>query len=271
MTPETVVAWHRREADTCLRQRQWTAALPHLDRLVELGAARWMDYVARGEAHAELGHWEAAAADYARASELGADDPLVGFRHAELRLQIGDAAGYRRACKALIDRYGRTDDQETAHQVLVALTLGPDAIDDYSRLLQLAEQVIARAGKDDRTLGHYGRVLYRAGRFQEAIRGLTAALEADGGGGGTAYDWVCLALVQRRLGHPEEAGRRLEQANPWIERARQGKHPFRPDDQAPWGPRLELLLLAREAGRSRKPPHGEAPGDSDRSGERAAT
>ena len=248
VTPATVRAWHRREADTCLRQRQWTAALPHLDRLVELGAARWMDYVARGEAHAELGHWEAAAADYAQAIELGADEPLIGLRHAELRLQIGDAPGYRRACKALIDRHGRTDDQETAHQVLVALTLGPDAIDDYSRLLQLAEQVIARAGKDDRTLGDYGRVLYRAGRFQDALRSLTSGLEADGGGGATAYDWLYLALVQRRLGHPEEAVRRLEQATPWIERARQGKNPSRPDDQASWRPRLELLLLAREAG-----------------------
>jgi Flp pilus assembly protein TadD len=245
VTSETMLAWHRREADTSLRQRQWTAALTHLNRLVEVGTAHWMDYAARGEAHAELGHWEAAAADHAQALELGANDPLVGLRHAELCLQIGDAPGYRRACRTLIARYGQTDDHETAHQVLVALTLGPDAIDDYSQLLQLVEQVIARAGKNNRILSHHGRVLYRAGRFREALQTL---MEADGGGGGTAYDWVCLALVHRRLGRPEEAARRLEQATPWLERARQGKHTFHTDDSMPWDLRLELLLLAREAG-----------------------
>jgi tetratricopeptide (TPR) repeat protein len=54
-----------------------------------------------------------------------------------------------------------------------------------------------------------GATLYRAGRFDEAIKRLEESIRA-GHGQGLPHDWVFLAMAHHRLGHHDEAIRWLE-------------------------------------------------------------
>jgi hypothetical protein len=79
-----------------------------------------------------------------------------------------------------------------------------------------------------------------------AIETLEEAVKAQSEGG-TAQDWLFLAMAHRRLGHQGEARNWLEKAVNWINQAA----PDAPrDDARPallWTRRLELQLLRREA------------------------
>jgi tetratricopeptide (TPR) repeat protein len=56
-----------------------------------------------------------------------------------------------------------------------------------------------------------GAALYRAGRYDEAIRGLEETIRLRGGQGHSS-DWSLLAMAHHRLGHREEARRCLDRS-----------------------------------------------------------
>jgi hypothetical protein len=84
-------------------------------------------------------------------------------------------------------------------------------------------------------------VLYRAGQHQEAISTLNEALDAHGSGG-TAWDWVFLAMAHHRLGEADEARRWLHKVSEAIQGNATG--PLRSDA---WVPETELKVLHEEA------------------------
>jgi hypothetical protein len=87
-----------------------------------------------------------------------------------------------------------------------------------------------------------GAILYRAGRFEEAIRQLRRAGELHGADG-TPFDALFLAMAHHQLGHAEEARR-------WLRLGRSvDPIPTRDpgDRDASWISRLELEILQREA------------------------
>jgi WD40 repeat protein/Flp pilus assembly protein TadD len=281
LEPEDPAGWRRRQAETFEAKGQWPAALWHLDRLIaaapdewalysrrarahvamgeweqaaadyakagDLGADDWQVWVDRGLAEAELGRWEAAAAAYARAVDLGATSDRVLSQHALLRLVVGDTQGYRQACATMVERFGRTGNRKTANNVAWVCCYAPGAVDDPAPVVRLAEEVAARHPKKYATLNTLGAVLYRAGRYGEAVGRFEEALEAHPRGGG-AFDFLYLAMAHQRLGHREEADRWLGKAVHWIEQADAGALND-PSIRLPlfWIQRLELRLLRAEA------------------------
>jgi tetratricopeptide (TPR) repeat protein len=80
----------RREAGECLRRRQWGEAIRLLDAVIAADPAHWPDRAARGRAHAALGEWDQAAADFAQALELLPDTPGADFHSSPAsRLCVG--------------------------------------------------------------------------------------------------------------------------------------------------------------------------------------
>src|SRR5262249_40572500 len=156
----------------------------------------------RAYIHAELGQWDQAAADFARAVELGADQAWVWSRHALLRLRSGDAAGYRRVCAGMLEHFGETTDAGTANTVAWTCVLVPGAVADYKRVLRLAEKAVAGLPGSWAHLGTLGSVLYRAGQLEAAVRRLEEACKLQGKGG-TADEWLFLVMAHHRLGHAE--------------------------------------------------------------------
>src|SRR5207245_1491470 len=99
------------------------------------------------------------------------------------------------------------------------------------------------------SLNTLGAALYRPKRFEDCIKKLDEAIKVHGKGG-TAADWLFLAMAHHQLGHAEEAKKWLAKAQQWIDQAAQEK----PRGEAillavtpSWAERLELKLIRAEA------------------------
>ncbi len=64
---EEVVAWHHREVFRCRVESDWSAAIWHLDRLIEAIPDSWHLYNSRGYAYRMLSRWDRAVMDGAQA------------------------------------------------------------------------------------------------------------------------------------------------------------------------------------------------------------
>src|SRR5262249_22236618 len=128
---------------------------------------------ARGRAYAQRGDWGRAAADYGLEFDKGPPNgPDLWFELACLRVQVGDAAGYRKLCSQMVERFGKRTNPEEMVYLAHAALLAPGALDKPSPL-ELAEQRLAMTA---RSSGHYpwsvhlvALAHYRAGKYREAI------------------------------------------------------------------------------------------------------
>jgi tetratricopeptide (TPR) repeat protein len=272
-SPEQVQSCYRHRVADCLKAEQWQVALWYLERAAAAGLADWTLYEDRALVHEKLGHaqeheadlvravekaiaqdagsiflirladdcvrlgrWDRAAAALSKAGEAGPLHLGVRQRHALACLKTGDRAGYRGVCARLLETVGREPSMGLANAVAWICSLGPDAVDDYTLPLALAEQAASKAQPADRhaILNTRGAVLYRAGRFREAIRCLKEGMDADRGQG-NAHDWLFLAMAHQRLGETAEARRFLDRL----------RH-LPPENGSPWDG-LERELPRREA------------------------
>jgi WD40 repeat protein/tetratricopeptide (TPR) repeat protein len=208
------------------------------------------------EEWARKGRWKEAAALFEQAVKQG----MAAWHHAGLTaLQAGDAAAYRRICAAVLAVQTITSPDE-ANNRAAAVALGPDGVTDWSGPLRLVEQAFTLLGERVREepglagsaalaatrhayLNTKGSLLYRAGRFTEAVAALQAGIEA-GGGRPLPHDGFFLALAYHRLGQKEEA-------RTWMERARKLRG-AQPSAGSLWD-NLELQLLEDEATRALRP------------------
>jgi tetratricopeptide (TPR) repeat protein len=123
-------------------------------------------------------------------------------------VEARNTAGVRHACEDLLKRFGSTTDPVQAHGVAWYCVLAPDAVADPKAPVRLAEAALAghpgrgRARSD--VLKTLGAALYRAGRFEEAIRRLDESIQTRGDGG-DPRGFAFLALAHYRLGHRDEA------------------------------------------------------------------
>jgi Flp pilus assembly protein TadD len=236
---EEPLARERREAGESEQQRHWFAAAFHLTRLLDHEPRDGDLHARRGRAYDELGQWPKAAQDYAKAIELGVRTESVWLRHGWLRLAIGDGDGYRHSCTLLLQQFGKTANPSDANSLAWTCVLAPNAVADPLVPVQLAEKALKRFPKNSAVLNTLGAAHYRAGQYDQAIQRLNEAMKAQGKGG-TADDWLFLAMAHQRLGHPDEARKWLDKAATWIEKADREKT-LLPRN------RLELQWLHREA------------------------
>jgi serine/threonine protein kinase/WD40 repeat protein/tetratricopeptide (TPR) repeat protein len=263
--------------------KRWKEAVADYSKAIDLSPGDAHCWNARGVAHEQLGQWDKALADYAKAAELKATDPGYctrhGFAFAQLRqwekaaaifehattlkpddahawyflalleLRRGDRAGYRKMCSGMLERFGQSTRGYSAHLTAWTCVLAPDAVADWTVPLNLAERAYADDRKDSDKIRHLGAVLYRTGRFQEAVQRLTEAEAAFKQTPSPQHTIVCTwlfqAMAHHRLGHTAEAAS-------WLKKAVQAlDEPSRETAQDPatmhWNQRLSLQLLRREA------------------------
>ncbi len=231
-------------------QRGWAyAATGQWDR----GSADFVKssfWVQRGWAYADMGQWDKASADFAKATQFKEPDEAAWYSRAMLHLRDGNLDGYRSVCSEMLERFGAG--------ATWTCTLSPGSGADPVRIVSLAEDRLAKSSRDHWHVNQLGAALYRAGRFEEAVRRLTEATELSCHPYGTnmLHAWFYLAMAHHRLGHADEARR-------WLDRAVQGtqealESPAEPpaksgntDGVIPpnWSRRLTLGLLRREAER----------------------
>jgi WD40 repeat protein len=243
-------AWHVQQASLAREYQQWYAAVFHLDRLVEWAPRALALRSLRLDALAELGRWDRVNKEYEDALAMGVDNPQLRFCHALARLAGGDKEGYRRAAARALER-SRGANRASVNTAVWTCVLADGAVKDYKRLVELAEKNVRGLPKADRDRHAYlntlGAALYRAGRPGDAVKRLREAIEAHGKGG-TAGDWVFLAMASHRLGKAEEARGWLQKTAKELDRP---PNPLagilRGVARQSWINRVEMQLLRAEA------------------------
>jgi WD40 repeat protein/serine/threonine protein kinase len=197
----------------------------------------------RGEVLARKGQWSMAAAALGKAVERAPDDLQLHSRYILSLLEAGDLGGSRRAVTGLLSRTGKVTegDLTTSHfdarDTAWLCALVPDAVTDPEVLVRLADSAVSSRYTVLRNaaLDASGAALYRAGRFEEAIRCLDESVRANDGG--FPQSWAFLAMAHHRLGHQDEAHR-------WLDKLRA----YEPKEGAgfTWKD-VDIRILRREA------------------------
>jgi serine/threonine-protein kinase len=205
-------------------------------------------WLARGRRHAELKRWRQAEADLTRATELAPEDHSGWYLAAPVRLYQEDVPGYRRACREMLTRFGKTDDPEIAARIVESCLLAPDAVKDLKVVGKLAERATTGTEKHPqyrRFLLARGLADYRAGQFARALPWLQKSVGARDPFCDVTANLV-LALAHHRLEQAGEARQALDKADgiikarfPKIEKEGPG---------ADWDDWLRFQVLRREAG-----------------------
>ena len=264
--PDRLLGWYRHRSMECRVRKNPAAARWYLDRAIALAPDDWQLYadradvlddpaeraadraraVERGadsyfmarlaEEHAGRGAWDQAATAYAQAEQRGRCLATTWHKHALVLLKLGDRAGYTQLCTKTFDAEKQTPYPDLANNLAWVCALGPDAVTDYPPLVHLAERVVSGVRPHGKVgaLNTLGAVLYRAGRFQDAIDRLNEGIKLSKGAA-TAYDWLFMAMAHQRLGATAQAREYLAKVAPGP-----------PPPALSWD-RLEIELLHREA------------------------
>jgi WD40 repeat protein/tRNA A-37 threonylcarbamoyl transferase component Bud32 len=157
----------------------------------------------RARLAASRGDWSGAAASWIVAAANSPDDTTPRHHLLLTLLVAGDDDAARRVRAEILDRFGATTDPEKANEVARAAALIPGAVDRIELCLQLSLRAVEKAPAAQKSLFNtaVGALLYRAGRFEEAIERLEQ-------GTGPAK-WFFLALAHHRLGQSDTGRLRL--------------------------------------------------------------
>ncbi|MBI3407933.1 MAG: protein kinase [Planctomycetes bacterium] len=251
ITEGDVTTWHAEAARACEKIGKWQAALFHLEILATRHPQRPELHDRKGRARAEMGLWTEAAADFEKATALGADLPGPWHRHALLRLHLGDSNGYRRVCADMLDRFGSAKHAASAQLTVWTCVLAPLTQSDGVRLAPIAERALVDGPKNHSRLLLLGAALYRAGRFQDAVNKLSESIKVAPKEE-AVWDWLFLAMAHQALGQADLAKNHLDLATRYLDQANAKVLGGAPIDapggaQPSWANPLEIALLRREA------------------------
>ena len=250
-------ALHLARAAYFAELKQWRDAKNAYDDALHLGDDGALTLGGRGDAWAELGHWEEAVADYSAALKITSDDTHLAYLHGLVSLRLGRPEDYRAMAQVLLRQAGDTRSPEEQNRAAWACALLPSIVDDPGPVIEMVRAAIKQKPKTYAYASTLGSILVRAGHHDaEAIKELEAAMllkprdkDTENKFDGTPFDWVFLALAHARLGHPEEARKYLAQTQAHMERV--ATDPLFDDANWTWGwsDIYELRLLRTEAGK----------------------
>ena len=242
-----------------LRSRRWlnlqnrdpkTAAFDHLvETYGRISSEKDPEYpyLMRGRRLAELGRYDAAAADFSKVVELRSpdgtitanllkelgnqlfrdqdwaaaavvyhqylqnspDDSRYWLAYVKSLLGSGRIEDYHAYCAALVERFGQTEDPQTAQWIIFCLNKVPNAVCDWTIPLRLAEVVLTSEAPNKKSLAS----LYsRAGQHKRSIELREEAIQ-DAQREFTATDCILIGLSYHGLGEFEEAKNYLDKAD----------------------------------------------------------
>ncbi|HJT76436.1 MAG TPA: protein kinase [Gemmataceae bacterium] len=207
--------------------RQWGDAHAAFTRAAQLRPDHASVWVERGDLYARLGLWDLAAADFAREHELREPDATSRwYRHALLRLYVGDADGYRKVCRRMRERFRGTLNRDFAGEMIRTCILAPGPDADLALLVELAQDFSASAPRSWYCLYLFGMAQYRAGQYEPAVRRLRESLQGYPDWTIRAMSYPALAMAHHRLGQTAQARQALDAAAAAIDRWTQERYQF---------------------------------------------
>jgi tetratricopeptide (TPR) repeat protein len=151
--------------------------------------------------------WQEAADLLKEMLARGVDDVDVYFRLALVNLKLGDEAAYRDTCRSMLAEFAKAEGPRDALQTARVCALRPGALANYQSAVACAERgfdlaVNSRTGKHSTGLTEaLGAVLFRAGRYEEALRYLQEAIDSQGSPG-TSRTRIAYFLAMTCPGSP---------------------------------------------------------------------
>ena len=242
---EKVTVWHQQELLDCRIQRHWYGVVWHLGPLIQLQPDQVNLHRRRAHAYAELSKWDLATIHFARAIELGASERQIGYSLALSRLANGDTKEYRQTCSDLLASVKETDDWNTVNSAVWTCVVSPDSVADATQLVKLGERLLEESPNRAAVLNTLGAACYRAGQFEAASGRLTQSIELSNEGG-SAWDWLFLAMAKQKLGQTNEAKEWFAKVVEWIDRETNERTQGQLGARLSWEQRLELQALRRE-------------------------
>jgi len=198
-----------------------------------------------GRLHFDREQWDKAMHDYTQVVRLQpAADPRLLFRHGYVLLRGNDRAGYRQACRNMLQRYRQGNDAHELNWTVRTCILDAGAVADPGQLVAAAHKALARRPGHSGILFALAAAHYRARQFDKAIQRSQEALKGTTrlDGDDRVLSWLVLAMAHQRLGQTETARKWLKQAVQWLEE--HGKEERQSDA---WHNRLIAECLHREA------------------------
>jgi WD40 repeat protein/Tfp pilus assembly protein PilF len=196
--------------------KKYEDAQADLSKAIELDDKRSEAWRKRGEIRAELGKWDDASRDFAKAAELSPADLACLRAQALGQLGRGDKEAYRQACVTIFERMSSMDAPTNWNAAVWTCCLTANDACPPKDLVRLMDKAVAQLGKYNPYMTTRGAALYRAGRYEDAVKQLTDAIDAQAKSG-RWQDWVFLAMVQHRLDHADKAREALKQAKSLYE------------------------------------------------------
>jgi WD40 repeat protein len=234
--------------------RQWRDAIDAYGSALKLSGQNAITLDRRGDAWAELGNWTEAAADYVAALKITPLDTHIAYLQSLASQRLGRPDDYRAIVRILIRQAQDTHDPDEQNRAAWACAVLPNAVDDPNPMVEMARDAVKQKPGNYACASTLGSILTRAGRHEEAIKALEAAMKLkprDKGMetkfDGTPFDWVFLAISHARLGHKDIAIEYLDQTDAHMERVL--ADPLFDDPYWTWGwsDRCELDILRTEA------------------------
>lgn len=186
-------------------RHRWDDADNAYSKAVDLLPDNTNALVVRSELRGLLGLWDIAADDYAREMQLHKSElTWRWFRHALLRLHVGDETGYRQACQRMNELFRGTIAPDMASEVVRTSLLLPNPDVDIPQLRRIQEHMVA--SNPNSWLAQYilGITRYRADDFDGAVASLETSLAAtDASVRGLSYP--ILAMSHAQMGRASEA------------------------------------------------------------------
>ncbi len=203
------------------------------------------------DCYRDLGMYEQAAMDLQKIFAMGFapnfSECYQRYSAALLYLQMGENEKYRESVHAMQQRFATTEHSNSQHFVGWTACLVPDALEDYSTVLALAEKAVTTDPENDQYQKTLAATRFRAGEHDAARELLLKIAQRDENpdakaNSSPAYGWYFLAMTQQALGNTEDAETYLAKANDWT-------NGILSDEANPpaWNRRLTLELLRDEA------------------------
>jgi tetratricopeptide (TPR) repeat protein/serine/threonine protein kinase len=199
-----------------------------------------------GGAHAQLGQWDKALPAFVRLTQLDPGDHVHWYCATALQLHLGDVDGYRRTARDMLKRFGDTDDPWIADRTAITCLLVGDAVNDFDRVLKLANLAVEKNASERWFLVIKGLAEYRAGHYAGSVYWLKRLSPRVGGGDLDCWAFAALAMSQHRLGRAQEARAALGSAEAILAESMPNPGEGRPFG-GNWHDWLRAGILCREA------------------------
>jgi hypothetical protein len=171
-------------------------------------------------------------------------------------LHSGRIEEYRRDLAAVMARIDQTEHAPALSTNLAwAVAVGPAGTAEVEVALGLLESALTLKPDDALLLGAYGSVLYRAGRYRDAVASLTSCIEKRTGErfnlpdspAGLPYDWLYLAMAHHALGDADETRRWFDHGARYVDWTTQAGREPALGQRIPFAIGRNLVLLRRVA------------------------